>query len=139
MATHGKKYRDAAAKVEAGREYTAQDAVSLGLLQDREDVSLLVGGMDLEPGALEAMEAGYVAVLVSPEHWLKGYISTKILAMHAEDGTEIPVGVWDTGGLVVTEDNIDEIIVRQSSDEAMAAALAPVGDEQIANSADYIQ
>lgn len=29
MATHGKKYREAAAKVEAGREYTAQDAVSL--------------------------------------------------------------------------------------------------------------
>lgn len=29
MATHGKKYRDAAAKVEAGREYTATDAVNL--------------------------------------------------------------------------------------------------------------
>lgn len=29
MATQGKKYREAAAKVEAGREYAAQDAVSL--------------------------------------------------------------------------------------------------------------
>lgn len=116
----------------------AQDAVSLGLIQQRNDVKLLAGGMDLEPGALDAVKAGYVAAIVSPEHWLKGYIATKILAAHAEDGTKIPVGTWDTGGLVVNADNIDEIIARQSSDEAMSAALAPVGDEQIANSSKYL-
>lgn len=116
----------------------AQDAVSLGLVQERNGVELLAGGMDLEPGALDAVKAGTVAVLVSPEHWLKGYIATKILAMHAKDGYEIPAGVWDTGGLVVNSENIDAIIARQASDEAMSKALAPVGDEQIANSGDYL-
>ncbi|GAA3909925.1 sugar ABC transporter substrate-binding protein [Microbacterium invictum] len=116
----------------------AQDAVSLALVQQRNDVELLAGGMDLEPAAIEAVQDGYVAALVSPEHWLKGYISTKLLAAHAESGAEIPVGTWDTGGLVVNADNIDEVIARQASDAAMSEALAAVGDEQIANSADYI-
>lgn len=129
-----RQYPDALAYLAPG----AQDAVSLGLVQQRNNVELLAGGMDLEPGALDAVKAGYVAALVSPEHWLKGYISTKILAMHAKDGYEIPAGVWDTGGLLVNADNIDDIIARQASDEAMSAALAPVGDEQIANSADYL-
>lgn len=117
----------------------AQDAVSLGLLQQRNSVSLLVGGMDLEPGAIEAVQNGYVAALVSPEHWLKGYIATKLLAMHAEDGTDIPAGVWDTGGLVVNADNIDEIAKRQASDGSMLAALGPVGDDQIAHFSDYVK
>lgn len=129
-----RQYPDALAYLAPG----AQDAVSLGLLQQRNDVTLLAGGMDLEPGSLEAVQNGYVAALVSPEHWLKGYIATKLLAMHAETGAEIPVGTWDTGGLVVNADNIDDIVARQASDDAMLKALGPVGDEQIANSAKYI-
>ncbi|MDN4475511.1 sugar ABC transporter substrate-binding protein [Demequina sp. SYSU T00192] len=116
----------------------AQDAVSLGLIQTRNGVELLAGGMDLEPGSLDEVKTGRIAALVSPEHWLKGYIATKILAMHAEDGFEIPVGTWDTGGLVVNADNIDEVLARQASDDAMREALTPVGDEQIANFQDYI-
>lgn len=129
-----RQYPDALAYLAPG----AQDAVSLALIQQRNDVELLAGGMDLEPAALDAVADGYVQALVSPEHWLKGYISTKILAAHAEEGTDIPVGTWDTGGLVVNADNIGEIIERQESDEAMSAALSEVGDEQIANPADYL-
>jgi ABC-type sugar transport system substrate-binding protein len=129
-----RQYPDALAYLAPG----AQDAVSLGLVQQRNNVKLLAGGMDLEPGALDAVKEGYVTAVVSPEHWLKGYIATKLLAAHAEEGAAIPTGVWDTGGLLVTADNIDEIIARQASDDSMRAALAPVGDEQIANSAQYI-
>lgn len=129
-----RQYPDALAYLAPG----AQDAVSLALIQQRNDVKFLAGGMDLEPAALDAVKDGYVAALVSPEHWLKGYISTRILADHAENGTEVPVGVWDTGGLVVTADNIDEIIKRQASDASMSAALSEVGDKQIANPADYL-
>jgi ABC-type sugar transport system substrate-binding protein len=117
----------------------AQDAVSLGLLQQKKNVKLIVGGMDLEPGAVEALQNGYVTALVSPEHWLKGYISTKLLADHKENGTAIPKGVWDTGGLVVNKDNIADVAARQASPEAMYKALAPVGDEQIANQSKYIK
>lgn len=129
-----RQYPDALAYLAPG----AQDAVSLALVQERNDVELLVGGMDLEPGALDAVQSGAVTVLVSPEHWLKGYIATKLLAMHAKDGTEIPVGVWDTGGLVVNADNIDDVVARQATDESMLEALGPVGDDQIANYADYL-
>lgn len=123
------QHRDALAYVAPG----AQDAVSLALLQQRNGVKFLAGGMDLEPGSMEAVKNGYVKALVSPEHWLKGYIAAKLLAAHAETGAKIPVGTWDTGGLVVTADNIDEIIKRQSSPEAMLKALGPVGDKQIAD------
>ncbi|MDN4483572.1 sugar ABC transporter substrate-binding protein [Demequina lignilytica] len=129
-----RQYPDALAYMAPG----AQDAVSLGLIQTRNSVEILAGGMDLEPGSLDEVKTGRVAVLVSPEHWLKGYIATKLLAMHAEDGFEIPAGVWDTGGLVVNADNIDEVLARQASDDSMREALSPVGDEQIANYQDYI-
>jgi ABC-type sugar transport system substrate-binding protein len=117
----------------------AQDAVSLALIQQRNKVKLLAGGMDLEPGALEAVQSGRITALVSPEHWLKGYIATKLLAMHAEAGTKIPKGVWDTGGLVVNAKNIDAIVARQASDAAMLKALGPVGDDQIKNYTKYVK
>lgn len=116
----------------------AQDAVSMGLYQQRNNVKILAGGMDLEPPAIQAVQDGFVAAVVSPEHWLKGYIATKLLADHAENGTPIPAGLWDTGGLVVNSSNIDEIAARQADDATMAAALAPVGDEQIANQDQYL-
>lgn len=116
----------------------AQDAVSMGLYQQRNNVKILAGGMDLEPPAIQAVQDGFVAAVVSPEHWLKGYIATKLLADHAENGTPIPAGLWDTGGLVVNSSNIDEIAARQADDATMAAALAPVGDEQIANQDKYL-
>lgn len=116
----------------------AQDAVSLALLEDKQKVKLNIGGMDLEPGAIAALSAGKIAALVSPEHWLKGYIATKLLAMHAETGKAIPTGTWDTGGLVVNSKNIAAIVKRQKSDAAMLKALGPVGDKEIAQSSKYI-
>lgn len=116
----------------------AQDAVSLALLEDKQGVKLNIGGMDLEPGAVSALKAGKITALVSPEHWLKGYIATKLLATHAEKGKSIPSGTWDTGGLVVNKTNIAAIAKRQSSDAAMLKALGPVGDKQIAQSSKYI-
>ena len=117
---------------------SAQDAVSLGLLEQKKKVKLLVGGMDLEPSVLPYIKQGLVAAVVSPEHWLKGYIATKLLALHAEKGKSIPKGVWDTGGLVVNSKNIAAVIKRQANDAAMRAALAKVGDAQIANSSKYV-
>jgi ABC-type sugar transport system substrate-binding protein len=115
----------------------AQDAVSMGLVQQRNNIKFVAGGMDLEPGAIEAVQNGTVTALVSPEHWLKGYIAAKILADHSINGTEIPTCVWDTGGLVVNAANIADIAARQKDDASMAAALSPVADEQIANQAKY--
>lgn len=116
----------------------AQDAVSMGLIQQRNNVKLLCGGMDLEPAALQSVQDGYVNTLVSPEHWLKGYIATRILADHALNGTAIPKGTWDTGGLVINAANAAEIAKRQASDEAMAAAMSKSADAQLADPSKYL-
>jgi hypothetical protein len=41
-------------------------------------------------------------------------------------------------GLLVDSTNIDEVIARQESEESVAAALAPVGDDIVANAERYI-
>ncbi len=115
----------------------AQDAVSMALVQQRSNIKFLAGGMDLEPGAIQAVQQGYVTALVSPEHWLKGYIAASYLAAHAETGAAIPTCTWDTGGLVVNSSNISAIAARQADDTAMAKAMAPIADQQIANQSQY--
>jgi ABC-type sugar transport system substrate-binding protein len=117
---------------------SAQDAVALGLLNQKLKLHLNAGGMDLEPAVLPYIKQGLVNAVVSPEHWLKGYIAAKLLAAHAEKGTPIPTGTWDTGGLVVNSKNIDSIIARQKNDKTVAAAMSKTGDYQIAHSSKYI-
>ena len=117
----------------------AQDAVSLSLIQQRNNVKFLCGGMDLEPSALEAVQKGLVTALVSPEHWLKGYIAAKILADHATKATAIPKGTWDTGGLVINAANADAITKRQATDDSMLADLGPAAEKQLADQSSHLK
>ena len=41
---------------------------------------LLVGACDLDQVAMEGVRDGYVEALISPEHWLKGYLAIKLMA-----------------------------------------------------------
>lgn len=47
------------------------------------------------------MADGTVTALVSPEHWLKGYIALKLLADKAPEGKALPKGFWNPGQLTV--------------------------------------
>lgn len=114
------------------------DAAALALIERQTGTKLLVGGCDLEPTALQGVKDGYIRVLVSPEHWLKGYIAMKLLLAHAQSGATIPAGFWNSGSLVITKANIDRVIVRQKSDAARALALAPVGKKQLADIGSYL-
>jgi ribose transport system substrate-binding protein len=117
---------------------SAQDATAWGLLATRADFDLPSGGFDLEAGNLQAVKDGSVDYVMSPEHWLSGYIATRLLANHAQSGEPLPQGLWNTGGLLVSADNIDEIIARQESPETVTAAMAPIGDAQIADPASHL-
>ena len=61
--------------------------------------TLLVGGADVDPVALQAVKDGRVYALVDPEHWLKGYIAIALLARQARDGKALPKGWWEPGRL----------------------------------------
>lgn len=118
---------------------TNTDPGQLALIQRQTGKKLLVGGCDLEPTALEAVKDGYVQVLVSPEHWLKGYIAMKLLLDHAQNGSKIPAGFWNTGSLVVTRANVDRVLARQKSEASRALVLVPVAKKQLANPGAYLK
>src|SRR5437879_1782436 len=115
------------------------DAVSLAKIQKQTGRQLLVGGCDLEDAGLQAIKDGYVYALASPEHWLKGYISVKLLAEHAQAGEALPAGWWNPGALVVNKANIEDIIARQHDEASRVQWFQAVVDKQFAHSSQYIK
>jgi ABC-type sugar transport system substrate-binding protein len=112
---------------------SAQDATAWGLLGARKGFKLPSGGFDLEAGNLQAVKDGHVAYVVSPGHWLAGYIATRALANAKESGQPLIQGLLLVPGEIVDASNVDAVIERQSSAEKVAAALAPVGDDVLAH------
>jgi ribose transport system substrate-binding protein len=115
------------------------DAVSLAQIQKQTGRHLVVGGCDLEAAGLQAIKDGYVTALASPEHWLKGYISVKLLAQHAQAGMALPAGWWNPGALIVNRSNIDDIIARQRDEASRARWFKAVVDKQFAHQSQYIK
>ena len=125
-----KAHPDALAYVGPG----SQAAVSLTRIQKRDKgKKLVVGACDLDPVALEGVRDGYVTALISPEHWLKGYLAIKLMADAKQNGKDLPEGVWNSGALTVTKDNIDEIITRQKDAASRTAYFKDKVQEQLDN------
>jgi ribose transport system substrate-binding protein len=112
---------------------SAQDATAWGLLGARKGFALPSGGFDLEAGNLQAVKDGHVDYVMSPGHWLAGYIATRALANAKQRGEPLIQGLLLVPGELVSAENVDAVIARQQSAETVAAALAPVGDEVLAN------
>jgi ribose transport system substrate-binding protein len=115
------------------------DAVSLAQIQKQTGRHLLVGGCDLEGPGLEAIKDGYVTALASPEHWLKGYISVKLLAQHAQSGKALPNGWWNPGALIVNKANVEDIIDRQKDEASRVKWFRPVVEKQLADQSRYLK
>jgi ABC-type sugar transport system substrate-binding protein len=124
-----KAHPDALAYVGPG----SQAAVSLSRIQRRGGKKLVVGACDLDPVALEGVRDGFVTALISPEHWLKGYLAIKLMAAAKQDGKDLPEGVWNSGALTVTKKNIDEIIERQKDAASRVAYFKDEVAEQLGN------
>jgi ribose transport system substrate-binding protein len=117
----------------------SQAAVSLTRIQKQKgQKKLLVGADDLDPVALEGVRDGYVEALVSPEHWLKGYLAVKLMAQAAQSGKALPEGLWNPGALIVNSKNIDKILARQQSPASRTAFFKPIVDQQLANQDKYL-
>jgi ribose transport system substrate-binding protein len=91
----------------------------------------VVGAFDLDAGGLTAVKDGIGTAVVDPQHWLKGYITVRLLIEKAL-GTRatIPAGWWDNGAALVTAKNVDDIIARQRSTDAKAAWYKTLIDTQ---------
>ncbi len=117
----------------------SQDAASLYEIEKKTGQHYLVGADDLDPNALAGVAAGLVQALVSPEHWLKGYIAVSLLAQHALHGTPLPTGWWNPGSLVVDKANIAQIMTRQSSAASRTAFFQKEVAFELAHPSKYLK
>jgi ribose transport system substrate-binding protein len=130
-----KAHPDAVAYVGPG----SQAAVSLSRIQRKSgQKKLLVGACDLDTVALEGVKDGYVEALISPEHWLKGYLAIRLLAQAKQDGKDLPEGMWNSGALTVNAKNIDDIIARQKDAASRASYFKDEVDKQLSNPDQYL-
>ncbi len=129
-----KAHPDAVAYVGPG----SQAAVSLSRIQKRTGQKLLVGACDLDKVAMQGVKDGLVKALISPEHWLKGYLAIKLMADAKLEDKPLPEGVWNSGALEVNADNIDEILTRQESAETRSEYFKEEVDKQLSSPDDYL-
>ena len=130
-----KAHPDALAYVGPG----SQAAVSLSRIQRRGGKKLVVGACDLDPVALEGVRDGYVTALISPEHWLKGYLAIKLMAAAKQDGKDLPEGVWNSGALTVNvEEHRRDHHAPEGRREPRRSTSRPRSTKQLANPDQYL-
>jgi ribose transport system substrate-binding protein len=117
----------------------SQDAASMYQIEKKTGKHYLVGADDLDPNSLAGVAQGYVQALVSPEHWLKGYIAVSLLAQHALKKTALPTGWWNPGSLVVDKSNIAKIQARQKDAAARTAYFQAEVNKELANPSQYLK
>jgi ABC-type sugar transport system substrate-binding protein len=117
----------------------SEDATSMAQIERQTGKHYLVGADDLDPVALQGVKEGLVFCLISPEHWLKGYIAMKLLAAHAQTGAPLPQGWWNPGYLVVNKSNINMILARQKSAATQYAYFLPIATAELADPSKYLK
>ncbi|MEV0614123.1 sugar ABC transporter substrate-binding protein [Nonomuraea sp. NPDC050404] len=108
-------------------------AFNLPKIKQETGAGWLCAAFDLNDAGLAAIQGGQSVGVADPQHWLKGYVTTRLLIERALGKREIPKGFWDSGAAMVTKDNVAEIIARQKSPEAKAAWYRKLIDEQFAD------
>jgi ABC-type sugar transport system substrate-binding protein len=129
-----KAHPDAIAYVGPG----SQAAVSLSRIERKTGQKLLVGACDLDKVAMQGVKDGLVQALISPEHWLKGYLAIKLLADAKLEGKELPEGAWNSGALEVNKENIDEILKRQENAQTRQDYFKDEVQKQLSNPDQYL-
>ena len=95
--------------------------------------SLLTGAFDLNESGLQAIADGVNIGTVDPQHFLKGYLATRLLIESALGEREIPEGWWVSPAELVTEENVAEVQARQESSDAKLEYYADIIEQQLAS------
>jgi ribose transport system substrate-binding protein len=106
-----------------------QDSYNLAKIKQENKGTYLTAGFDLNAATLRAVADGTNFATLSPEHFMKGAVAIRLLAEAATQGKALPEGWIDSGALLVTKDNVDEVIARQKSDQAKDEWFGPKLDE----------
>jgi len=112
--------------------------VSLSRIQRASGQKLLVGASDLDKVAMQGVKDGLVKALISPEHWLKGYLGIKLMADAKLEDKELPEGMWNSGALEVNKDNIDDILARQENAQSRSDYFKDEVEKQLSNPDQYL-
>ena len=83
------------------------------------------GGLEDPPETLAGLKDGTLLVTATINRYLEGYLPIKLLADSVRGVRPLPKGWIDIGYTVVTKDNVDEIIKRNSSAAETSAWYAP--------------
>lgn len=120
---------DASAFMDAGDAANA----SLAKINRAAGNKYLTGAFDLNAAGLQAVKDGVNFACVDPEHFLKGYLATRILIDNALGKKAMFKGWWVNPAELVTKTNVDEIVTRQASTDAKLAWFKSKIDEAMAN------
>ena len=93
------------------------DIPNLAQIKERSGGTWLIGGYDLDPPTLQAIKDGWAQVTVGQQEYLQGYLPISALAEHLINGTPLVKGWLETPTEVVTADNVDDYVSRQTDDQ----------------------
>ena len=124
-----KAHPDALAYLEPGD----QGAVSFRQITQQTGKKYVMGGCDVDPTALLAVKEGSVTVLGDPDHFMKGYIATYLLAQHAINKKPLPQGWWNSGAGLVTPSDVDQVIAREKNNSTRLAFFQKEINQQTAH------
>jgi len=93
------------------------DIPNLAQIKERSGGTWLIGGYDLDPPTLQAIKDGWAQVTVGQQEYLQGYLPVRALAEHLINGTPMLEGWLETPTEVVTAENVDDYVSRQTDDQ----------------------
>jgi ribose transport system substrate-binding protein len=94
---------------------------------------LLTGAFDLNEAGLEAVAEGTNFATMDPQHFLKGYLATRVLIEAAMGERELFEGWWVSTNELVTQDNVADIQARQESNDTKLEYYRDIAEEQLEN------
>jgi ABC-type sugar transport system substrate-binding protein len=109
------------------------DIPNLAQLKERNSASWLIGGYDLDPPTLEAIQNELAAVTVGQQEYMQGYLPVRLLAEHLINGTPLVQGWLECPTEVVTAENVDDYIARQTDNQVQYDYYQEYMDEHFAD------
>ncbi|MET8153255.1 sugar ABC transporter substrate-binding protein [Actinoplanes sp. NPDC049668] len=97
------------------------DSYDLARLKQEKNGRWLTAGFDVDDKTLQAVKDGTNFTTIDPEHYLKGYLASAMLIKSVRGELELPKGWFVSPGLIVTKENVDDVIQRGSTPAAAKA------------------
>lgn len=92
------------------------DLANLAQIKERGGGDWVATGYDLDVPTLDAIEAGSVDVTIGQQPYLQGYLPVRALVEEIQTGEQM-TGWLETPSEVVTAENVDEYVARESDPE----------------------